>query len=373
MKILVAPNAMKGTLDAFKFANAIETGLRHAGITFIEKLPVADGGDGTARILASTLCAKYIETQIVDPLNRPIKSGFFINEQKIAIIEMADASGLKLLLPEEYSAINTTSFGTGQLIKEAIQHGAKKILLGIGGSATVDGGMGALMALGVKFYSTTHQLETGCGRLMGEVVSIDIKEADQLLKEVEIIILSDIKNLLLGENGAVPVFAPQKGATHHEINLLQKNLSLFAKILFQTSNNDVSNLKGGGAAGGISASLNSLFNANVIEGAPFILELLQFYQKANEADIIITGEGKLDNTSLEGKASGTILKFGMKIDKPVIVLCGVNELSNSNHFSKIISLTNNEISVSEAMNNAKQLVVSLAECLGNILIEKYGK
>lgn len=361
---------MKGTLDAFEFAEAIEQGLFNAGLTQIEKLPVADGGDGTAKVLALALDASYIETVVVDPLNRPITSGYYLTKQKVAIIEMADASGLKILTPHEYNALNATSFGTGQLIREAILGGAKTILLGLGGSATVDAGMGALMALGVQFYNSSRLIEFGCGNTMGDVVYIDRSKVMPQLCNIDILILSDVKNPLLGKQGSAVVFAPQKGATPSEVDILQKNLSLFAGSLFQISGKDISMIEGGGAAGGIAASFHAIFHAQVVDGASYILHKIGFYQKARSCDVVITGEGTLDETSLRGKAIGAILSFGMEIDKPVAVVCGVNLLPDSNQFCEITALVSSKVSVDEAMNNASLLVVYLSELLGKKLIKK---
>lgn len=367
MKILVAPNSMKGTLNAPEFADAIVQGLKNAGHSDIVKLPLADGGDGTANILAESFNATHITCKVRDPLFREIESGFYLNKNNVALIEMADASGLKLLHSSEYSASKTTSFGTGQLIREALKHGAQTILIGLGGSATVDGGMGVLMALGVKFYSTTSQIQFASAKTMGGVVYMDIEESIDLLKGVKLIILSDVKNKLLGKNGASFVFAPQKGASPTEVNNLEKNMSLFCGALFQTTGKDVSQLEGGGAAGGISAALSAIYNATIVNGASYILDNVGFYEKAIETDVIITGEGKIDFTSLTGKASEEILNYGMKIDVPVYAICGVNQLIDSNPFRSVFSLSDYCESESDIMENTYRWVVKVAEALGGKL------
>lgn len=367
MKILVAPNSMKGTLKAPEFAEAISQGLKNVGHSDIEKLPVADGGDGTALILASSLNATFIKRKVKDPLFRDIDSGFYLNKEKVAIIEMADASGLKLLHPNEYSALNSTSYGTGQLIREAIKLGAKTILLGIGGSATVDAGMGAMMALGVRFYNSSQQIDYACGSTMGAVVYMDIRDSVALLQNVRLLILSDVKNPLLGENGASYVFAPQKGASFDDVKVLDKNLSLFCGALFQTSGEDVSRIESGGAAGGISAAFNAIYKAEILNGASYILDLIGFYKKAEDTDVIITGEGKIDVTSLTGKASEAILKFGMKIDKLVYAICGVTDLRQTNPFEEILSLSDFNNSENDMIDNTFNSVIKVAEKLGEKL------
>jgi glycerate 2-kinase len=372
MKVLIAPNSMKGTLTAFEFADIVEKGLNKAGIFDVVKLPVADGGDGTAEVLSGTYRSHFIHCNVIDPLGREIESGYFIGKDHTAIIEMASASGLKLLKKSEYSAINSTSFGTGQLIEHAIKSGAKTIILGVGGSATVDGGMGALMALGVKFFGSKGEIREGNGSNMGNVVFTDYLAANGLLKDVKLFILTDVKNQLLGVDGAVPVFAPQKGAIIRELKFLEKNLSLFAGSLFQATGIDVSQIQGGGAAGGIAASFHCLFGAEIVDGASFILEKLNFRELASESDVIITGEGRIDQTTFNGKVPGVILKIGMEINKPVFAICGEKKLVGSGGFESILSMVNSEISSQDTHDNPVYYLDLIAEILGENIIEKYG-
>ena len=372
MRVLIAPNSMKGTLTANDFADIVENGLKKVGISDVIKLPVADGGDGTAEILSGVYEANFVSIDVIDPLGRKINSGYLIGKDHTAIIEMATASGLKLLKESEYSAINSTSFGTGLLIEHAVKAGARTILLGVGGSATVDGGMGALMALGVRFLGSKGVIKEGNGSTMGNVVLIDYSAAGELLKDVKIFILTDVQNPLLGVNGAVPVFAPQKGATTREVEFLEKNLSLFAGSLFQATGIDISQIPGGGAAGGIAASFHCLFGAKIVEGASFILEKLSFRELAISSDVIITGEGQIDSTSLYGKVTGFILKIGKEINKPVFAICGESKLVNPVGFESILSLMSNEVNKQDALENPAFYLNLSAEKLGEILKKKYG-
>ena len=213
MRILVAPNSMKGSLSSFEFAEAISAGISSVSDFEILNMPVADGGDNTAPVIARILNADFFPCRVDDPLGREIQSGFFMNKDSVAVIDMSSASGLKLLHPNEYSALQSSSFGTGQLIKSAIEAGALKIILGVGGSATVDAGMGALMALGVKFYNKGEEIFKGNGSTTGQVTFIDTTEAEILLKGIEIIILTDVDNPIIGMQGAAFTFGPQKGAS----------------------------------------------------------------------------------------------------------------------------------------------------------------
>jgi len=371
MRILVAPNSMKGTLTAREFADEVETGLNKAGFFDVVKLPVADGGDGTAEILAEVYDSHYIACDVLDPLGRNVESGYYVGKGQTAIIEMASASGLKLLKESEYSPLQTTSFGTGQLIKHAVKYGATTIILGVGGSATVDGGMGALMALGVRFFGSDGEIGLGNGNATGNVLFIDCTKTQELLSNVKIIILTDVQNPLLGIDGAVRVFAPQKGATPREIEILEKNLSLFAGSLFQTTGNDVSQLPGGGAAGGIAASFHCLFDAEIVDGATFILEKLNFEKLVVDSDVIITGEGRIDATSFKGKATGKILEIGMKNGKSVYAICGENMLKENLGFDAIISMVDEIVTRQEALENPKLYLNLRAEFIGKI-VKKYG-
>ncbi|MDA3927925.1 MAG: glycerate kinase [Prolixibacteraceae bacterium] len=373
MKVLIAPNAMKGTLSAINFANAIEEGIKLAGIDSNVKLPIADGGDGSAQILAQYLNAQYFSCKVHDPLNREISSGFYLNSEKLGIIEMASASGLKLLKSNEYDAFNSSSFGTGELILQVIEKGAKKIILCIGGSATVDLGMGALMALGFQFYNNGHKIETGTGATMGDVTYIDTSMVNPKIGNVEITILCDVKNPLLGENGSVNTFAIQKGASSDELKKLYRNCSLFAGAIFQNSGIDVSCIVGGGAAGGIASSFFALLNAELVDGATFILNKVDFYTLASNSDVIITGEGEIDQTSIFGKGTGAILNFGMEIDKPVYAICGDSNLKGKNNFQQIIKLIDQNCSESNAKLNAYNEVVKKSEELGITLKNKYDR
>jgi glycerate 2-kinase len=372
MRVLIAPNSMKGTLTAREFADMVEKGLNKAGIFDVVKLPIADGGDGTAEVLSAIYGSPFVPCKVTDPLGREIESGYFLGKDQTAIIEMASASGLKLLKPTEYSALHSTSFGAGQLIAHAVKNGAKNILLGVGGSATVDGGMGALMALGVKFFGSAGEIGEGNGNNMGDVIFINYQKAVDLLKAVKIVILTDVQNPLLGIEGAALVFAPQKGASKREVEFLEKNLSLFAGSLFQATGTDVSKFPGGGAAGGIAASLHCLFNAEIMEGASFIIEKLNFRQQALLSDAIITGEGQIDQTTFRGKAPGEVLKIGKEIGKPVFAICGENKLDNQCGFESILSLVNGDVTYHDAMKNPEFHLSMRSESIGKMLQEKYG-
>lgn len=367
MRIIVAPNAMKGSLNAFDFADAIETGLKNVHLNDITKIPVADGGDGTATILAGLNKSHYIGSSVLDPLFRPIESGFFIDNNKTAYIEMANASGLKLLQKHEYSPLMATSYGTGQLIENAIKKGAVKIVLCLGGSASVDAGIGALMALGTKFYNKNKPIKQGCGNSLDKINRIDSSQTNDLLKNISVELIVDVENPICGNKGAAKTFAPQKGACLSEVIWLENKMEAFVSVLSSYLKIDIKNIKGGGAAGGIAATFAAMFNAKIISGANHILKQIGFFEAAKKADAIITGEGEIDESTLFGKATGTILKFGKENNIPVYAICGNNTLHFNNLFTKVYMLTSIEKNEKKAMNKAYDLTVIQAEKLGRYL------
>ncbi|HOO83654.1 MAG TPA: glycerate kinase [Prolixibacteraceae bacterium] len=371
MRIVVAPNAMKGSLDAFDFADAIECGLRKAHLNHIVKIPVADGGDGTAKILSALSNSHFVHSLVCDPLNRPIESGFYIDNNHTAFIEMADASGLKLLQKNEYSPLHSTSYGTGQLIKHAIEIGARKIILCLGGSATVDAGTGALMALGTKFYNNKNKLiEQGCGNTLDQIDKIDSSETTSLLKNIDIEIIADVENLISGANGAAKTFAPQKGANPNEVIQLENKIKTFVSVLSAHSKTHAQNITGGGAAGGFAATFAALLNIRINHGANYILRQTGFFEATKKADAIITGEGIIDESTLFGKAPGTILNFGELANIPVYAICGSNLLQTPNKFEKVFALTAIEKNPQTAMNKAYELTVIQAKKLGKYINTK---
>src|SRR5215204_2327571 len=250
MHILIAPNAFKNSLDATKVAEAINNGLRKSKLSCTTTcFPVADGGDGTAGLLIDHLDGQLIHTIVNDPLKRKITSSFgWIEKDKTAIIELATASGFRLLKAGEYDPLITTTQGTGELIIEALNKDVAKIILCIGGSATVDGGTGILNALGIKFFNA-------------EGNEIDIKGLDKRIVNTEIIILCDVESPLLGPNGAAAVFGPQKGASGKDVELLEAGLTKFRDVVLNKTGKDMAVIKHGGAAGGVAASLHTFLNA----------------------------------------------------------------------------------------------------------------
>ncbi len=356
MNILIAPNSMKGSLNAFDFADIVEKALLDYSSKFkIQKVPVADGGDLTGEIIAKNLNAERVKVNVKNPFGKKILSQYFISG-KTAIIEMAEASGMKLIEKNDLNPMKTSSFGTGELIADAIKKGVNEILLAIGGSATVDGGMGMIQALGFHFFDEKENELQGNGKSLGKVTDITIPKN---ISNISIKIICDVDNPLLGKNGAAVVFGPQKGATPEMIVQLENGLKNWANILQMITGKNISEIKGTGAAGGISIPLLSFFDAEIVPGADYVLSLLKFDEHVKWADIVITGEGKLDAQTLNNKAPFAVSKWAKKENKPVFAIGGLVEKEVEAVFDGVYSIMNESITVKFAMENASQLLYDL--------------
>jgi glycerate kinase len=265
---------------------------------------------------------------------------------------MADASGMKLIDRNLLNPLKASSYGTGQLIKDAIKKGCTEIFFAIGGSATVDGGMGMMEALGFTFFNKDGKALKGNGKNLSEIFSVETPE----IPEVSFKIICDVDNPLIGSNGAASVFGPQKGATPEMVNLLEQGLNNWADILFKKRGKLLTDLKGGGAAGGISIPILAFFDAQIVPGADFILEKLDFDSFVRWADIVITGEGKIDSQTLNNKAPYAVAKIARKLNKPVFAIGGKVEKEASKTFDGIYSLINGPMDLNYAMKNSRQLV-----------------
>ena len=364
MKVLIAPNSMKGSLNAFKFADTVEQAFRKCSPSFeLRKVPVADGGDLTGKVLSEALGAEKVEVKVLDPLGRKIQSEYSISG-KTAIIEMADASGIKRMKPEELNPMNASSYGTGQLMKHAVDFGCNEILLGVGGSATVDGGSGMLEALGFKFFDSYGKILSGNG---GNLEDISKVEKPVKLNKISIKIISDVDNPLLGENGAAKVFGPQKGADARMVEKLENGLKNWAELLERESGQKFSDSKGTGAAGGIALPLVTFFNAEIVPGAAFVLAKLDFQEHLKWADLVITGEGKIDTQTLNNKAPVVVAQFARKMKKPVVAIGANVDYKASNAFDAVFSIINRPLSLEDSVSNSENLIFGFSYELARLL------
>lgn len=364
LNILIAPNSMKGSIDAFDFADIVESAFVDCSTGFItKKVPVADGGDFTGEILKQSLKAKSVECEVVGPLGKKVNSKYAISGD-VAIIEMADASGMKLCELSELDPLKASSYGTGQLINDAIKKGCSQIFLAIGGSATVDGGIGMMEALGYSFLDKNGNVITGNGAGLSKICSLKSTEFKQKLT---VKIICDVDNPLLGDNGAAAVFAPQKGATSEMVEELEKGLKNWADLLQKETNRDYRDIEGAGAAGGMSLPLMAFFNAEIVAGADFVLSQLNFAKHVDWADIVLTGEGKIDSQTLNNKAPYAVAKVARKFNKPVFAIGGKVEKEASGAFDGIFSLASGPMSLEYAMSNSQALVYETSYELAKVI------
>jgi glycerate 2-kinase len=370
MKVIVAPDKFKGSLTSFEACRAISDGIKIANDkTEVIEFPMADGGDGFASVLQYYLKTEPVFCDTVDPLGRNLSVSYQWDEEtQTAIIEMAVASGLVLLKEEERNPLQASTYGTGLLIKHAIEKGAKKIILGLGGSATNDGGTGILSALGFQLLSERGDHLKASG---GNLLNIRKIIPASIIPQVKFEIACDVQNVLYGLQGAAYVYAPQKGANKEQVEFLDKGLKNLADIVKEQSGKDISAIPGTGAAGGVAAGLLALFDVRMKKGTEIIIEAGEIEKRIPGADLVITGEGKIDGQSSEGKVVGCIAALAKKYGIPCFGFCGITDLDKSAikklGLKKILALQDGTVTNNEAMNNAAVLLKEKAKTVFNFL------
>tara|TARA_R110002110_G_scaffold48521_3_gene144570 strand:+ start:2139 stop:3275 length:1137 start_codon:yes stop_codon:yes gene_type:complete len=367
MKIVIAPDKFKGSLSSLEFCSAVEDGInRISAEVDILKLPLADGGDGTIEIANYYLGGTLIEVEVNNPLFRPINASYlYAQNSQTAFIEMAEASGLWLLKEEEQDCKNTTTFGTGEMILHAVEKGAKKIILGIGGSATNDCGIGMATALGYKFIDRDNKEVKPIGASLSRICSIDDANVSSKLKQVTFQVACDVNNPLYGKNGAAHVYAKQKGASTEDIEMLDLGLKCFSEVLTTKYNIHPQTIKGAGAAGGMGIAAIVFLKANLESGIQVMKELANFDYQIADADWIISGEGKLDVQTLSGKTIDGVLKSAKMYSIPVAVFCGQIALDKDalNNFGITYAqdILSRSSDLNDALNNSYTYLSEIAE------------
>jgi glycerate 2-kinase len=372
MKILVAPNAFKNSLDAGSAAEAIANGIKASRLKCeCVKFPIADGGDGTGELLSKYLNAETLSVVVHNPLGKKIESKFAITKDKTAIIEMADASGIRLLNRGDRDIMHSSSYGTGELIRAALDAGARKIILGVGGTATVDGGAGILSALGARFLEAKgHELEPVPAELV-HLDRISLSNFDRRALEVEIDILCDVTNPLIGEYGAAQMFGPQKGASEHQVQELEKVLTNLADVIEKEKSVSIRLLQGGGAAGGVPAALHGICNARLANGIEYFLNVTKFDSALKGCDLVITAEGSIDEQTLQGKGPAGVALSAKRHNIPVIAFAGAVPLTQSSSldelFHAIMPISNRAAQLSELLQDTAKNLERTARETGNLL------
>lgn len=323
MKVVIAMDSFKGCCTTLEAANAVERGLRYYRDDFtIIKVPIADGGEGTVDTLVQSLGGTYVEVDVVNPIGKKIKAVYGILPGKIAVIEMAAASGLPLISKEEYNPLLTTTYGTGQLIKDALEKGCETIYIGLGGSATNDGGVGMAQAFGVSFRDKANQEIGFGGGELDKIVTIDTSKIDSRIKNTKFLSLSDVTNPLCGRNGASAIYGPQKGASIETIEILDRNLMHLGKLINEQLFIDVMDMPGSGAAGGLGAGLVAFCDSTIHAGVTKIIDLIGLDKDLQDADLVITGEGRIDAQTVNGKVPVGIARKAKRYGVPVIAIVG---------------------------------------------------
>ena len=373
MNILIAPNAFKNSLDATAAAKAIGDGLKQSKLSCnIEYFPVGDGGDGTAELITQKQNGKTVNVEVHDALGRKIKSSYYmIDDAKTAVIELANASGIKLLKAGELNPLQATTFGTGELIKDALDKKVRKIILCIGGSATVDGGIGILQALGIKFLDDKNKAIEIIPKALLALSSIDTSEFDKRILSCELVIVCDVENTLLGDKGAAKVFGPQKGASEDDITKLEAALTAFNTITLKQTGIDMSAIKHGGAAGGVAAGLAAYCNAKPVNGIDYFLSVTRFDEALSKADIIITGEGTIDEQTLQGKGPYGVAVKAKEKNIPVIGVAGNIPLESNDalqqYFDVLLSINNEATDINTAMQHTEINLIRTGAIIGRLM------
>ena len=366
MKIVIAPDGFKGSLTAPEVCRALEVGVRRVwDEAEIVALPLADGGEGTLEALLSTTGGLLKTTRVQGPLGDPVEARWGILPNGKAIIEMAQASGLTLVAPNKRDAGRASSFGTGQLIKAALDAGCREIIVGVGGSATSDGGTGALTALGLWLRDKRNRALSAGGVALANLSAVDARFLDARLTQSKIVVLCDVSNPLLGTQGAARVYGPQKGALPATIEALDAGLQQWADVAAAVQNEDWSGQPGAGAAGGLAFGLIAFCGATLRSGIDFVLEANDFRTALENADLVLTGEGTLDNQTLSGKAVAGVCRLASLQNVPVIAFGGAVRLSGHEMdrlgLLSAFSLANGPLTLGECLENSFDLLSAAAE------------
>lgn len=376
MRVLIAPDSFKGSLSAEQVAKSIKRGIEQACQATSQKneewlidiCPMADGGEGTVDALVYNTGGQKIKSVVNDPLGRSIVAEYgILGDKTTAIIEMAAASGLPLLTAEERNPLQTSSYGTGQLIADALSRGCRSLLIGIGGSATNDGGMGMLAALGYRFLDADGRVLTSCGRHLQEIKTIDERGALPVLKAARFRVACDVDNPLLGEKGATAVYGPQKGADSAMVKQLEQGMNNYATVIEEYLGRVVRQVPGAGAAGGLGAGLLAFLGAELVSGFSLVSQTVDLPGQVRRGNyqLLITGEGQMNHQTLHGKLPYGISQLGVENRIPVIAFVGGlgegYEAMYDAGLTSVFSLVSSPMSLKTAMHHSDQLLTSVVE------------
>jgi len=367
MKIVIAPQGFKGNLTALQVGKAIEAGIKRIvpdAVTVIK--PMADGGEGTVQALVDATGGRMIATEVTDPLGGRVLAHWGLLRDKTAVIEMAAASGLPLVPREKRNPLITTTYGTGELIRTALANGCRKLIIGIGGSATNDSGAGMVQALGVKLRNAQGKDLSFGGAALAKLEHIDVSGIDPRLKECEVILACDVNNPLCGPHGASAVYGPQKGATPEMVAQLDAALAHYADVIKKDLGADLRDVPGAGAAGGLGLGLMVFLKAKMIPGIDVVIKATGLVNDLKGADLVFTGEGRIDFQSACGKVPTGVALKAKEFGIPVIALVGEMgqdyQVVYAQGIDAILSIAPGPITLEQSMKDAEKLVINAAEC-----------
>ena len=375
MKIIIASDSFKGCLSSQEVASILEQGIKKVRKDVeIIKISIADGGEGTINALVESTKGGFISCRTEDPLMKNINSKYgILGDNKTVVIEMAETCSINMVSGLDKNPMNTTTYGMGTQLKHALDKGFRKFIIGLGGACVNDGGLGMFQSLGFIFKDKNGKtLENGQGgKQLLELSEIDISKSDKRLKECVFVIASDVKNPLHGLNGAAYVYAPQKGATPPFVELLDKGLRNFAKVVKSTFGIDISELKGAGAAGGIGGGLIAFLNGRMMSGIDMVLDVNNFGELLKTTDLVITGEGRIDRQTLSGKVLCGIASYCRKSKVPLIAVCGRLEIDEKEiqrlGIKKVYEISDEGMPLSVAMRDGGKNLAKSADKIANDL------
>ena len=374
MKIIIAPNAFKGSLSAWEAAGCIEEGIKIAlPKARCIKVPVADGGDGTVEALVRDTGGKQVYKKVDGPVGKPVRAGFgVLGDGRTGVIEMATASGLALIPKKEQNPLKTTTYGTGQLVKAALDKGCRYLIVGIGGSATVDGGIGMAQALGIRFLDKSGKEVGRGGAGLEKIKNIDISGVDKRLKKTKVVVACDVTNPLLGRNGSARIFGPQKGADPKMVVQLEAGLANLARVIKRDLGKDIKNIPGAGAAGGLGMGLMAFLQAKLKSGIDLVIKAAELERKVKGADLVITTEGCIDEQTAFGKAPAGVAAIGKKYKIPVVALggqiAGKTAALHKCGINAVFSIIRSPLTLEQAIKESKSALKQAAEQIMRLYI-----
>ncbi|MBT3191350.1 MAG: glycerate kinase [Verrucomicrobia bacterium] len=379
MKVAIAPDSFKGSMTAMQAAVQIESGLKRAlsGVS-CRKIPMADGGEGTVQAIVDATGGKFLKRTVSDPLGRRIKATFGLSgDGTTAVMEMAEANGLALLKPRERNPMKTSTYGTGELMKHALKLGVRKILIGIGGSATNDGGTGMAEALGARFLDAKGKPLSGCGGNLGKIATIDMSGLDPRLKNVHVEVACDVDNPLTGRHGAAQVYGPQKGASPTMVKQLDAGLKSLAGVIKRDIGISILKAPGSGAAGGLGGGLMAFVGGQLRPGVDIVIDSVKLARRIKGCDLVITGEGRMDHQTAFGKTPAGVARVAKEQGLPVMAICGClgkdPQIVNTIGIDAFFASQENNIREEDLPKIAPRNLANCAEQLGRLLAIDLGK